>query len=128
VLRIVSTVAELDTGGQPTGTFTVTYLTGLDPRNEPSQRPILRYIVAHALNSPEVWRTWVATGVRGPVTSVSAEGQSISYGAITLGPAGGGGSQPGAPGTMPTLKSLDRWRRRSVWQRTQPVRRDRWRW
>jgi hypothetical protein len=118
-VRSVDTVtAETYTDGTPTGYFTVVYTAGLDARSDPDLRPILRYVRAHAMNSPEVTRLWQQTsGAKGEVRSVSADGQSISYGPATLG--GGGQAGSGAPGALPTLASLDRWRvaGRRVYQR-----------
>lgn len=109
VIRVLSAVPQLDSAGVPTDYFTVTYLAGLDARTDPTLRPIRRYVTAHALNSPEFTRMWrIATSTKGEVRSVSAEGQSISYAAATLG--GGGSAGSGAPGALPTLASLDRWR------------------
>lgn len=109
VREVVSAVAEL--WGDPplaTGYFTVTYLAGLDCR-DPDKAPIRRYIKAAAMNAPEVIRLWEsATGQRGPITNVSAEGQSVSYGATNFG--GGGQAGTMAPGALPSLRSLDRWR------------------
>lgn len=95
---------------QVTGLFTVTYRTGLDAANDPELRPIVRYVRAHALNSPEFTRLWkTATGAQGEIRNVSAEGQSISFTAATLG-GGGGKAGSGEPGALPSLASLDRWR------------------
>lgn len=98
------------TTGALTGYFTVTYLVGLDAAADPTLRPIVRYVTAHALNSPGFVRLWrTVTSAQGVVKSLSAEGQSVSFDTPTL---GGGGGKPGSgePGSLPTLASLDRWR------------------
>ncbi len=96
--------------GAPTGYFTVTYAAGLDARNDSLLRPIRRYVRAHAMNSPEVVRAWkVAVNPSGEIRSLSAEGQSVSFTAPTLG-GGTGKAGSGEPGTLPTLGSLDQWR------------------
>ncbi len=122
VRSIDTAVAE--TAGSPpydTGYFTVTYTAGLDC-TEADKRPILRYVTAHAMNDPQVLRVWEqVTGGHGAITSVSAEGQSISYGAVNFG--GGGLAGSGVPGALPSLPSLDRWRRagRRVFTRKTPI-------
>lgn len=91
------------------GYWRVTYLAGIDAKNDPSMGPIRRYIRAHALNSPEVTALWkTVTNTQGDVRSVSAEGQSVSFSTPTLG--GGGQVGSGAPGALPALSSLDYWR------------------
>lgn len=91
-----------------TGYFTVTYRMGLDVANDPALRPILRYVLESALNLPEVLTLYKSTGAQGELRTVSAEGQSVTFGSATLG--GGGQAGSGAPGALPTLSSLDRWR------------------
>lgn len=110
VLTVLAADAEVDVDtGAPTGLFTVTFTVGLDVVNDPTLRPIRRYVLAHAMNSPEVLRYWKsATKARGDVKTVSAEGQSITWSDATLG--GGGDAGSGKPGALPTLASLDRWR------------------
>lgn len=125
VLSVISATPEVtvDTG-QPTGTYTVTYYSGLDVRNDPTLRPIVRYVVAAAKNSPavvDVWREYVQP--RGVMTSVSTDGQSATFAAASLGGGGAAGSR--APGALPDLDSLARWRRLSVYQRP-TTRRDAW--
>jgi hypothetical protein len=119
-IGVVSVAAEYDTDGvTATGYFTVTYTAGLDAKNDPSLRPIRRFIMAAAANSEDVtllWRT--ATGSKGAIKSVSAEGQSVSFDpAYPLGappPSGrGSGAKPveaRQPGELPTFGWLDRWR------------------
>lgn len=109
VLLVLAAIPETDPEtSQPTGYYTITYTAGLDAKHDEVLRPIRRYVAAHALNSPEVTRLWTSTGGRGEVRSISAEGQSISFGPASLG--GGGSAGSGAPGALPTLASLDRWR------------------
>ena len=118
VRSIVSAVPE--TVGDPpvaTGYYTVTYTAGLDCR-DPDKAPILRYIKAAAMNDPTVIRMWqTSTNTRGQVMNVSAEGQAITYQALSAGGGGTPGSQ--APGALPTLNSLDRWKiaGRRIYQR-----------
>jgi hypothetical protein len=113
--EIVSTVAETDVNGQATGYFTVTYTVGLDWVNDPDLEPIRRYVMAAAQNTPAAIRLWLAsTGYRGPVRSVSTEGQSVTYGAETLG--GTKGAEIGTPGALPSTKSIEKWKRRTVSQ------------
>ncbi|WP_404949147.1 hypothetical protein HFP70_35785 [Streptomyces sp. ARC14] len=92
VVSVVQYVDALD------GTYDVQLLVGLDGVTE---EPIVRYIVAHAAESIRTATT--AEGGSGRrVTSVSAEGQSISYEAAPL------AGQAGAP---PALTSLDGYRK-----------------
>lgn len=108
VIRVLSSEPEMDSDGVATGTFTITYLAGIDAR-EDEYRPIRRFIVAHAKNSPEFTTVWQRlTKTRGAVKTVSAEGQSVSFGTATLG--GGGAAGSGAAGSLPTMASMDRWR------------------
>lgn len=109
--------------GQPTGRFSITYRYGLDAKNDPDLYPIVRYVTAAALNSPEftlMWRT--VTKTKGEIKSTTTEGQSVTYDKATLG--GGGNAGSGAPGSLPTLASLDAWRvaGREVFQRRTPYR------
>lgn len=123
IIDVVSAVPE-ESEGQPTGWFTITYIAGLNAKDDPALRPILRYVTAHAMNSPEfvlLWKT--ATSAKGDIKSTTTEGQSISYDKATLG--GGGAAGSGAPGALPALASLDFWRRRSVFQR-KTVHREPW--
>ncbi|WP_030372335.1 hypothetical protein [Streptomyces rimosus] len=81
------------------GTYDVQLLVGLDGAME---EPIVRYIVAHA--SESIRNTATTDGSSGRrVTSVSAEGQSISYDAAPL---------AGQAGALPTMESLAGYRRR----------------
>ncbi|WP_433860151.1 hypothetical protein [Streptomyces kronopolitis] len=94
VTTVISHVANLD----DRDTYTVQLLVGLDAAVED---PIRAYVVAHASerirNSPSS-----AEGER-RVTSVSAEGQSISYDSAPV---------AGQPGALPTLDSLSGYRKR----------------
>lgn len=117
IIEITQVTTELS-GGQPTGLFTITYIAGINAKDDPVLRPIVRYVTAHALNSPEFVAWWkTETKPKGDIKSVTTEGQSISYDKVSLG--GGGTAGSGAPGALPTLKSLDRWRLagRRVFQR-----------
>jgi hypothetical protein len=112
LVRIVDVTAQVY-DGVLSGYYTVQYLAGIDARTDPVLRPIRRYILLHALNSPEVGRLWKqVTKAKGEVRSVSAEGQSVSFAAATLSGTAATGTKPGdgTPGTLPTLESLDRWR------------------
>lgn len=86
------------------GSYDVKVLVGLDGAAE---RPIVRYVVAHAAESV---RTDPSSGMgKRRVTSVSAEGQSVSYEK--------GAAAEGSAGALPTLKSLARYRRLSAFSR-----------
>lgn len=106
----------------PIGTYTVTYTYGLNVVTDPLMEPVRRWIRASVLASPEVsavYATSIGSGGR-VVTSVSAEGQSISYGAVQVPAAAVAGTAgSGAPGSPPLLSTLDRWRvaGRRVFQR-----------
>lgn len=103
LIRVTSVTPDAD------GSFTVTYLCGIDARTGVETEPIRRYIRAHAANSPEATRHWHSiVKPTGAIKSASTQGQSVSYDKATLG--GGGTSGSGAPGSLPTLGSLDRWR------------------
>ncbi|MFJ5121964.1 hypothetical protein [Kitasatospora sp. NPDC088548] len=87
------------------GTYDVQLRVGLDGAAE---RPIRRYIVAHAAEACR--NTPGADGDR-RVSSLSAEGQSISY---------DGAPGPGQAGSLPTLLSLDGYRQPPVYVRPRP--------
>lgn len=113
--RIISTTAETFDGTTLTGTFTVVYEAGRDWRTDPDLEPIRRYVMAAAENTPSVLRLWQeTTGARGPIKTVSTEGQSVSYGDVTRG--GGGAAGSGAPGSMPLLASLAGFKQPGVYQ------------
>jgi hypothetical protein len=122
LIEITSVTAET-ADGQPTGAFTITYIAGINAKDDPALHPIRRYVTAHAMNSPEFTLLWKAsTKAKGDIKSVTTEGQSISYDKATLG--GGGNAGSGAPGALPTLSSLDFWRLagRRAFQRPTPDR------
>ncbi|MFJ8301369.1 hypothetical protein ACIQ9R_36460 [Streptomyces sp. NPDC094447] len=91
VVSVVSHISNAD------GTYEVQLLVGLDGSTE---EPIVRYVVAHAAeslrNDPSD-----TDGTR-RVSSVSAEGQSISYDTAPT---------PGQPGSLPTIDSLSGYKR-----------------
>lgn len=106
----------------PLGTYRVAYTYGLNVVTDPQMGPVRRWILASAVASPEVASAYAATAPDGGrlVTSVSAEGQSISYSAVKVPSASVAGTAgSGAPGSVPLLSSLDRWRvaGRRVFQR-----------
>jgi hypothetical protein len=119
LISIVAVTAETDPdSGVPTGLYTVEYTAGIDAINDPTLAPIRRYVIAHAKYSPEV-QLLLAEESPAParrVASLTAEGQSVTYEADP-----DTDSQPGsgAPGALPLLSSLDRWRiaGRRVFQR-----------
>lgn len=114
VIDVLSAVPEMS-NGQPTGGFTITYVAGLNAKDDPALSPIRRYVTAHAMNSPEFVQLWkTATKIKGDIKSVTTEGQSISYDKVSL---GGGGK--GQPGELPDKSSMDYWRLRGrrVFQR-----------
>ncbi|GAA5071001.1 hypothetical protein [Streptomyces similanensis] len=81
------------------GTYDVDFLVGLDGA---VNDPIVRYVTTHAAESERQRPGGVGSQGR-RVTSVSAEGQSISYEAAPT---------PGQAGALPTLDSLSRHKRR----------------
>lgn len=93
VVTVLGYVDDLD------GTFTVDLLVGLDAAAE---EPIVRYVVAHAAEAIRNDPTAPESATR-RVTSVSAEGQSISYDSAP---------QAGQVGALPTLDSLSGYRPR----------------
>lgn len=111
VTRVLSATPEVDpVTGAPTGTYTVTYLVGLDSRTDPTLAPVRRYVTAAALSAPallEARHAALGPGARVVRSvSVSPESQSVSYEDVKLTETGAAGSA-GAP---PALSSLDRWR------------------
>lgn len=112
LVKVISAVPEDDYG-----TYTVTYIAGIDAKTGAEYEPIRRYVLAHAANLPESLRLWrFIVKPKGAIKSSSTEGQSVSYETPTLG--GGGAAGSGSPGALPTLSSLDKWRvaGRRVWQ------------
>jgi hypothetical protein len=85
------------------GTYDVTLRVGLDGAAE---RPIRRYVAAHA---SETLRLNGAYGQR-RVTSVSAEGQSVSYETDAKSGSAAAVSAPAKPGELPKISSLDRYK------------------
>ena len=124
VIEVLTTDEETD-DPFPFGTYTVTYTYGLNAVIDPQMEPIRRWIRAAAVASPEVASVWMSVDPSGGggrvINSLSAEGQSVSYGAVTVpgAGAGGGAAGSGAPGAVPLLSTLDRWRvaGRRVFQR-----------
>ncbi len=85
----------------PTGGYQLDLLVGLDGRTE---RPIVRYVTAHAEAN---LRESPTAGIgRRVITSLSAEGQSVSYAAAPNG--------DGVAGAVPTLKDLRAYKRHAV--------------
>ncbi|GGW95201.1 hypothetical protein [Streptomyces noursei] len=80
------------------GTYDVDLLVGL---NGTQEEAVVRYVVAHAAESARQ-RPDQSTGSGRRVTSVSAEGQSISYDSAPT---------TGQAGALPTINSLNRLRR-----------------
>ncbi|MEU5978431.1 hypothetical protein [Streptomyces sp. NPDC047315] len=94
---------------RPDGTYDVDFLIGLDGA---AIEPVVRYVTTHAAESERNRPGGVgAQGRR--VSSVSAEGQSISY-----------ESEPtaGQAGALPALDGLSRWKRRLFQPLTRPAR------
>lgn len=105
VLDVISEEPEI-IDGQDSGYWTVTYTAGINARTDPEAAPIRRYIMAAALSTPDL-AALTPVGVGRVVTSVSTEGQSITYGYDRkTGQAG-----TFTPGSIPPITSLDRWRR-----------------
>lgn len=122
VISIVSTTPEVEPAtGMTTGTFTVTYIAGLDAENDPTLEPIRRFIRTHATYSPEVQALFrrLAPEEARRVMSLGVEGQNVTY-ADTY-QVDANATATGMPGALPTFKSCDRWRlagRRVVQGRT----------
>ncbi|MFD0351755.1 hypothetical protein ACFQ0M_48030 [Kitasatospora aburaviensis] len=92
----------------PDGTYDVQLRVGLDGAAE---RPIRRFVVAHAAES--LRNTPTAGGSSGRrVSSLSAEGQSISY---------EGAPSAGQAGALPVLATLDGYRQPPVYVRPRPA-------
>lgn len=108
VVEVVSTTAETDPGtGQPTGLFTVVYTAGLDGALDPDLAPLRRYVTAHTIYSAGVQAILrrLAPESAQRVRTVAVEGQSVTYEDVYARSA-----EAGAVGSLPTLKSCDRWR------------------
>ncbi|MFI5990286.1 hypothetical protein ACIBAC_00330 [Streptomyces sp. NPDC051362] len=91
------------------GSYDVDFLVGLDGA---ANEAIVRYVTTHAAESERLRPGGVgSTGRR--VSSVSAEGQSISYESAPT---------PGQAGALPTLDSLSQWKMRLIAKMGGPVR------
>lgn len=88
----------------PDGSYDVTFTVGLDGANTP---PVKRYVKAHTIesirNDPDS-----GIGTNRLVTSVSAEGQSVSYATASV--------DAGAAGSLPNIKTLRAFKRRAVFR------------
>lgn len=103
--RVVSSVvADADAG-----TFDVTFSVGLDVANDPELRPIKTFIKADAAAGLGTDARFAAlAGIKRIVSSVSGDGQSVSYEKAATGAE--------AAGSGASLTSLKRWRRLSISQ------------
>lgn len=123
IIEILAADPETDTPF-PIGSYTVSYTYGLNVVTDPEMGPVQRWIKASVLASPELSALYAASDTTGAggrlVNSLSAEGQSVSYGAVKIPAASvAGAAGSGAPGSVPLLSSLDKWRvaKRRVFQR-----------
>ncbi|MGX1907618.1 hypothetical protein ACWIID_01950 [Streptomyces phaeochromogenes] len=91
------------------GTYDVDFLVGLDGA---SVDPIVRYVTTHAAESERLRPGGVGSQGR-RVSSVSAEGQSISYESAPV---------EGQAGALPALNGLSRWKRRLFQPLNRPAR------
>lgn len=85
----------------PDGTFDVTFKVGLDGPNEDA---IVRYVKAHAMQT--ILNDANAAMGKRQITSISAEGQSVSY--------SDGSVADGAAGSLPPVTTLKRYKRLSA--------------
>lgn len=92
----------------PDGSWTVEFLVGL---NGPGNAAIVRFVTAHATRSIQEDESY-GFPLKRVVTNLSAEGQSLTYVARP--------SEDGAVGSLPKMKTLDRWKRRSAYTRARP--------
>lgn len=90
------------------GTYTVTFLVGLDGTKV---RAIARYVRAHAVEAVRL-NSSNQMGERA-ITSMSAEGQSLAFESTKI--------AAGDAGALPTLASLDKYVRRSAYQANRPA-------
>ncbi|MFE6185465.1 hypothetical protein ACFQ6U_13670 [Streptomyces sp. NPDC056465] len=81
------------------GTYDVDFLVGFDGA---SKKPVVRYVTSHAAEAERLRPGGVGSQGR-RVSSVSAEGQSISYESAP---------EAGQAGALPNISSLSRYRRR----------------
>lgn len=131
VIQVLGAEAEIDPATSlSTGSYAVTYVWGLDAAAGGALEPIRRWVLAHAGATPEARRLVrvAAVGSARSITSLSAEGQSVSYSAEGT----GGSNRVDAlvdEFGLPTLRTLDRWRRanRRIYQRPYPARPS-WTW
>jgi hypothetical protein len=118
VLSMTETTAT-DLGVHYGQRYTVTYLAGLDAATDLALAPIRSYVAAAAMNSPQVLQRGQRVNPEAgrTLTSVSVEGQTVGFSAANLG--GGGAAGSGAPGALPKITSLSRWKvaGRRVYQR-----------
>ena len=90
------------------GAWDVTFLVGL---NGPGESPIVRYVTAHTLRTLREDDSY-GFEIQRDVTSVSAEGQSLQMVARP--------TEDGAIGSLPKIKTLDRYKRRALFMRVNP--------
>ncbi|GHH22013.1 hypothetical protein [Streptomyces lanatus] len=91
------------------GTYDVDFLVGFDGA---ANDPVVRYVTTHAAESERLRPGGVGSQGR-RVSSVSAEGQSISYESAPT---------TGQAGALPELSSLSRWKRRLFQPLNRPAR------
>lgn len=91
------------------GTYDVDFLVGFDGT---ANEPVVRYVTAHAAESERLRPGGVGSQGR-RVSSVSAEGQSISYESAPT---------TGQAGALPTIDTLSRWKRRLFQPLNRPAR------
>lgn len=93
---------------RPDGSYDVEFLVGLDGANE---RAIVRYVTAHAVRTLREDDSYGFPQKR-VVNNVSADGQSLTYVARP--------STEGTAGALPTMKSLRRFKRLSLYKANRP--------
>lgn len=131
VIQVLGAEVEIDpVTSSATGSYAVTYVWGLDVAAGGALEPIRRWVRAHAGATPEARRLVrvAAVGSARSITSLSAEGQSVSYSAEGTGGSNRDDALVDEFG-LPTLRTLDRWRRanRRIYQRPYASR-PAWRW
>jgi len=97
------TIAVVSSTALPDGTYDVTFKVGLDG---PNDARVTRFVKAHAIQS--VLNDANSGMGKRQITSISAEGQSVSY--------ANGSVAEGAAGSLPSLKSLNALKRRGVYR------------